>query len=192
MSPTEHNNQMRVFTTAPTEHSGHFNQIIKKKETRVFDYLTAAGFCFDREVKITYSCFDTDKSFSRIDAVLEYPERDLCVLLEIDETQHEGYPIALEVRRMNDTALAIRLGASTDANLLWVRFNPDAYRVDGERVRTPWVDRVAALANLLTSFNPSKPMEIMYMYYDTVEGVPAICGDVEYARDIVDCVSCIF
>jgi len=54
------------------------------------------------------------------------------------------------------------------------------------------VDRVAALANLLTSFNPSKPMEIMYMYYDTVEGVPAICGDVEYARDIVDCVSCIF
>jgi len=173
------------------QHTGHFNQIMKKKETRVFDYLTMAGFCFEREVYISYQCFDTNKSYSRIDAVFEFPSRNLRVLLEIDETQHDGYGVACDVRRMNDTALAIRL-AGIDANILWVRFNPDAYSIDGDRVRTPWADRVATLVDILNTFQPSKPMEIMYMYYNTVEGVPAICGDVEYARDIVDCVSCIF
>jgi len=172
-------------------HTGYFSQIMKKKETRVFDYLTTAGFCFEREVYISYNCFDTNRKSSRIDAVFEFPGRNLRVLLEVDETQHDGYPIACDVRRMNDTGSAIRL-AGTDANLLWVRFNPDAYSVDGERVRTPWVDRVAALGNILTAFQPSKSMEIMYMYYDTVDGVPAICSNVEYDLTIAGCVTCIF
>jgi len=57
-----------------------------------------------------------------------------------------------------------------------VRFNPDAYHVDGELVRKPWVERAAALATLIRTFVPRKPptMEIVYMYYDTVAGKPAI------------------
>ena len=174
-------------------HSKHYKRIMKKKENRVCTYLTTAGFCLEREIHVAYSCFDTDKSFSRIDAVLEYPGRDLRVLLEVDETQHDGYTIACDVRRMNDTALAIRL-AGTDASLLWVRFNPDAYSVDGERVRTPWVDRAAALATLLRTFEPreSGAMEIVYMYYDTVAGMPAICSAAEYDPSMAAGVSCIF
>jgi len=174
-----------------TMHTGHFNQIMKKKETRVFDYLTTAGFCFERELYISYNCFDTNKASSRIDAVLEFPSRDLRVLLEIDETQHDGYGVACDVRRMNDTALAIRL-AGIGANILWVRFNPDAYSVDGQRVRTPWADRVVALADILNTFQPSKPMEVMYMYYDTLGDMPAICGDTDYDQTIASGVSCIF
>jgi len=93
-------------------HATHHQRIMKKKETRVCNYLTEAGFCLEREIVISYKCFDTNKSFSKIDAVLEYPGRDLRVLLEVDETQHKcdkNYGIACDVRRMNDTGLAIRL-----------------------------------------------------------------------------------
>jgi len=75
-----------------------------------------------------------------------------------------------------------------------VRFNPDAYRVDGELVRKPWVERAAALATLIRTFVPRKPptMQIVYMYYDTVAGKPAICSNAEYDPSIAAGVSCIF
>ena len=177
-------------------HADHYQRIMKKKETRVCNYLTEAGFCLEREIVISYKCFDTNKSCSKIDAVLEYPGRDLRVLLEVDETQHKcdkNYGIACDVRRMNDTGLAIRL-AGTEATLLWVRFNPDAYCVDGELVRKPCVERAAALATLIRTFVPRErgSMEIVYMYYDTVAGKPAICSNAEYDQGIAAGVSCIF
>jgi len=35
-------------------------------------------------------------------------------------------------------------------------------------------------------------MEIVYVYYDTVAGMPAICSAAEYDPSMAACVSCIF
>ena len=116
---------------------------------------------------------------SCIDAVLEFPDRDLRVLLEVDETQHEGYPVGCELSRMMDSTACIRMGGDT-RNLLWLRFNPDAYQVDGVSERTPKVDRYKHLEHVLRTYTPTRAMAVMYLYYSTEDGVPCVMQDPEY------------
>lgn len=107
------------------------------------------------------------------------------VLLECDERQHAGYTPECEVVRMLDVQAAL---SAEDASrkLLWVRFNPDAFRVDGVLGKVLVRDRLAALVRFIESYVPTLPMEIAYLYYDTREARPVVVADGEaYPRAAV-------
>jgi len=176
---------------------------IKKKEERVFKYLKEEKFCFKRELYVPFiSLADTDSKFAKIDGVFDYPARNLSIMLEVDERQHEsgaansvnrGNAVARDSKRMNNVTRVIRAGGN-EAHLLWVRFNPDAYRVDDVLKRTPWANRAAALTHLINTFEPKpgQTMSIRYMYYNTLNGMPVICSDVEYDETFLPIVLCVF
>ena len=151
-------------------------------------YLTSMGIEFDEEVHISYRCIDaTSKKFSRIDVVIDIPARNLRILLEIDETQHDADAWGCDVVRMNDTTACVRMSGDT-FNLLWLRFNPDAYKVDGVTARTRTVDRHAALKRVIDTYVPTRYMAVMYMYFDTERGVPCLLSHPEYPESFKDCV----
>jgi hypothetical protein len=160
----------------------------KKKEARVLKFLKDAGIECDTEVHISFRCvLDTPTAFSRIDAVIYLPSRNLRILLEIDEDQHKGYPAGCDVVRMNNTGACIRVSGE-EANLLWIRFNPDAYTVDGVTQRTRIVDRHAALLRTIETHVPGQGMEVVYMYYDMAGGVPCVLSEPDYPAEFKTCV----
>ena len=66
-------------------------------------------------------------------------------------------------------------------NLLRIRFNPDAYKVDGVTTRTRMtVDRHAALKSVIESYIPTQPVSVKYMYYDMKDGDLCVLSDPEY------------
>ncbi len=151
----------------------------KKQEQIVADALLADGFLFQREVRINYNCFQADKKFARLDFVLEMPSKR--VVLEVDEFQHkkESYNVSCDASRMTDVMSALACEGN-ERPTMWIRFNPDAYTVDGVPVRTRRKDRLKSLCALLRDA-PSRPLQIVYCFYDTVGGVPAITLDNAYS-----------
>jgi hypothetical protein len=162
-------------------HTKEGQQRQKKKENHVMKYLDSVSIGYDREVHISYGCIDdTSRKFSRIDAVIDCPDRNLRILLEVDEDQHVGNPVSCELSRMTDSTACMRLGGETH-KLLWLRFNPDAYQVNGETVRTLKKDRYKQLEHVIRTHVPLKDMEVMYMYYSTQDGVPIVMNDIDYS-----------
>lgn len=152
----------------------------KKKEDRVMRFLQDAGFTIDREVRVSYSCMDeTSQKFSRIDAVINFPERNLRILLEVDEEQHVDRETSCEVARMNDTTTCIRLGGEM-TKLLWIRFNPDAYKINGTTVHTPTAERHATMERLIRDYEPVKDVAVKYLFYTLQAGKPAVFSDADY------------
>lgn len=152
----------------------------KKKENRVMCFLREANITVDREVPISYSCMDaTSRKSSRLDGVIDLPDRNLRIILEVDEFQHADRETSCEVARMNDSTACIRIGGET-RKLLWIRFNPDEYKVDGVSTRTRTVDRHAALESLIRSYKPVKDTAVVYMYYTLECGEPAVFSDADY------------
>jgi hypothetical protein len=197
--PCEHEGCDAAFTTSgnrnkhvESHHTKEGQARKKKKEARVLKFLKQAGIECDTEVHISFRCvLDTPTAFSRIDAVIYLPSRNLRILLEIDEEQHKGYPAGCDVVRMNNTGACIRVSGE-QANLLWVRFNPDAYTVDGVTRRTRTADRHAALLRTIETHVPGQGMEVVYMYYDTAGGVPCVLSEPDYPEVFKACVKSIY
>jgi hypothetical protein len=167
-------------------HTKEGQQRQKRTENHVMKFLDSVGIGYDREVHISYSCIDdTSKKSSRIDAVIECPERNLRILLEVDEHQHCAYQVSCELAKMTDSTACIRLGGETQ-KLLWLRLNPDAYQVDGETVKTPKRDRYKVLEDVIRTYVPDRDMAVMYLYYSTQDGVPCVMSDVDYSDSFKD------
>lgn len=144
-------------------------------------FLDSVGISYDREVHISYACIDdTSRKSSRIDAVIDCPERNLRILLEVDEDQHVWNPVSCELARMTESTACMRLGGETH-KLLWLRFNPDAYKVNGTTVKTLKKDRYEQLEHVIRTHVPQKDMEVMYLFYSTQDGVPCVMSDVDYS-----------
>lgn len=87
-----------------------------------------------------------------IDAVFATPRA--MVLLECDEKQHKDetrYNVGREVARMKCAGLAVA-GKYPDLPILWVRFNPNGYRVNGKRVTAALESRLSQLHAFLDSY----------------------------------------
>ena len=63
--------------------------------------------------------------------------------------------------------------------LRFIRFNPDAYKVDGVKQKTLQRDRQAALLNVLNT-PPDQQFSVSYLYYDRTGPLPNVCLDAEY------------
>ena len=167
-------------------HTKEGQQRQKRTENHVMKFLDSVGISYEREIHISYSCIDdTSKKFSRIDAVIECPDRDLRILLEVDEHQHSDRETSCELARMTDSAACMRLGGETH-KLLWLRLNPDAYQVDGETERTPKKDRYKVLEDVIRTYVPDRDMAVMYLYYSTQDGVPCVMSDFDYSDSFKD------
>ena len=150
----------------------------KKEEEAVADFLS--GFVFQREVHISYCCLDQDslenKRSARLDFVIELPTHR--VILEVDENQHksETYNVACDVARMTHVMGAI--ACTGERPTTWIRFNPNAYAVDGVTQKKPKLERYQALEKMIRQ--PVEGTKVVYMYYDTQEGQPVVTLDVAY------------
>lgn len=153
----------------------------KKKETWVAEQLKAANFTVERELYVKFSCFDTEGKYARIDHVV-----DMGIyigLIETDEGQHDRYFVSCELRRMMDVVAAIRC-TNESRPIVWIRYNPDRFSVDGIKVKRKRGERMERLLQLLRSHVPTRPLSIFYLFYDLVNGAPAIFEDPTYDSNL--------
>jgi hypothetical protein len=147
----------------------------KRKEDAVCKVLQESKLAMDRELQIDFKCLGG--TFARIDAVLYFETH--AVAQEVDEFQHGHIPLTCELKRMAECAAAMRI-VDEKRNILFARYNPDAFRVDGVLQKVPTKVRIKRLLEFLRSYKPTKPLEIAYLFYDTIDGNPAIFQDPEY------------
>ena len=154
----------------------------KKSEQATADVLLNSGLDFKREQRTYHDCLAA--TWSSTDFLVAVPG-GVCDV-ENDETQHDGYSVACEVARMMKIYSCRQLDGYTLPQM-FVRFNPDAFRVDGKLVRgIGKLERRQALAEYLKTVDlrGAPPLQIVYMYYDGVrEGdglVPRVFQDPEF------------
>jgi uncharacterized Zn-finger protein len=167
-----------------SQHTKKGQQRRKRKEEAVKRFLRGDGFDFESEVQIGFTCADADskKTCSKLDVVFDVPERDLRVILEIDEEQHRNssYSVSCDVARMMDTTASIRASGEM-AKLLWIRFNPDGFKIDGKTCPTPKSERYRKLADVVRTYVPHQDLAVMYLFYDMDEMRPTLLDDPEYS-----------
>lgn len=143
------------------------------KEEKVRTLIQNAGFHIessDRPVKDGCTKY-------RPDIVLSYDT--FKVIVEVDEHQHETY--ACECERARMAMVHQDFGGFP---VIFVRFNPDSYRVNGKLVRE-YKSRERLLVNLLNQFKNVKsikyPLTVSYLYYDEFDGNP-VFYDLDYTH----------
>ena len=153
----------------------------KKEEAAVEAVLRTAGFVFQREVTIDYSCFAAtdNKRRAYLDFVLEMPSKR--VILEVDERQHKDttYSVACDLSRMTNVMAAVACSDNVRPTL-WIRFNPNAFKEDNKTVRCPRKQRYTRLVDICHHHMPEQSTEIVYLYYDTQDGRPTLFSDGDY------------
>ena len=162
----------------------------KKAEQTVATLLDELGIPYRREYHVPFS--EIGGTFARIDFWLWPDDPTRTVFLEVDEEQHTHYPVECDPSRLAKVIEVRTLGGRTDP-LCVVRYNPDAFKVDGTTVRTSKKERHAALAETLTTFHTHPisallPVQIHYMYYNVLDKEPEVWYDADFPdvfRDLV-------
>ena len=136
-------NMMRHFHSIHTV-DGSRRQ--KRSEQATANALTRAGIDFKREHRTQHNCLAA--TWSMTDYLIV---KDGCIIdVENDESQHDAYGPACETSRMLKIYTCRQLDGCNMPQL-FIRFNPDAYRIDGktksngshqERRRSPSSSRV--------------------------------------------------
>lgn len=164
-------------------HSVDGAQRRKLKEDALRKELELHGVTFVREYRVDFGVFDDARRFARIDFCIE--RENGYIMLEMDEYQHDMYPVACEMKRMQLTFAALSLQGDKPA--AFVRFNPDACSVDGNKLQMPKKKRVEALLELLDtwSFEDVPRFSITYMYYDHVDGTLDLLSEVCQDADLM-------
>lgn len=184
-------------------HTEEGKNVRKQKEHKFNLFLQQNGIECERNVYITFSCFETSpgKSFggAYIDFVIEKGTHRFA--LELDEYQHKTkywyYAVEADVERMKNVIKATTI-SETKGSLVWIRFNPDSYTIDGEKSKEKiigYTDRKKKLMEILENYVPTCENEIIYMYYNvrSDQKLPEICSDPNYPEDAKSLISkCIF
>ena len=181
-------------------HEGIYNARRKKQEARVRDALLKAGYIewfgvasmppvwsFKHEMKVDFKCSDvlSATAYARIDFVICTPGG--LVFLEVDENQHKyGYDamVSCDMKRMSHVmeSLFIELGEALPY-IYWLRYNPQAYRVNGDLIGVLKEERERRLVHWLRDFQSVKPTEIGYAFYDSVDGVLDVLRNENYSSE---------
>jgi hypothetical protein len=90
------------------------------------------------------------------------------VVVEVDEDQHKGYDPECERVRM------INILGALGMRCVFIRFNPDAFKIDGKTVRVYEKKRHELLLKTIReymkpSFDPQATADVVYLYYDGAE-----------------------
>jgi hypothetical protein len=168
-------------------------QYLKKKEEWVAAFCREHGLAYDREVHVTYRQCGENDTWARLDFV--FYKEDHIVILSVDEFQHQDYEVACEVARMSKVMCSIRQ-AGDMRRILWLRFNPDSFSIDGERARVGIKERAQVLRKYLqgsASLLGQREVAVCYMYYDCTQQngvlVPDVVNHPDYNRGWRDVVT---
>lgn len=152
--------------------------------------LDKAGLHYKREHKIDFACIGNG-TFARIDFLLILHGH--FVFLEVDEGQHTaGYgPVSCDMRRMSKVLESLTIEGNT-LPIIFVRYNPHTFSVDGCRQRLLKRDREDRLISILTSpestiYNQGRGLTIQYMYFDMGDGIINVLRDPDYHRYFAEC-----
>eukprot|EP00953_Heterococcus_sp_UTEX-ZZ885_P008871 5265-Heterococcus_DN1.PRE.23 len=167
----------------------------KKKHEERLRTVLKAHYEVDEEVHIRYrdGCVpDPDKYCSRVDfgVVGIIPA---VTIVECDELGHESYLISCECSRMEQTSEAIIKSGETRP-IVYIRYNPNGvYTVDGEIVKVKREDREKKLLQVLADLQSgvisfTLPLNIVYLFYSTLDGQPEVCCDPNYSNQLAGCV----
>ncbi|KAL3131768.1 hypothetical protein ABBQ38_007487 [Trebouxia sp. C0009 RCD-2024] len=165
-------------------HSEEGQQRQRKEEQKVVKALQDAGIDFKREHHVKFDCWDD--TFARLDFLMLRPR--CCILLEVDEGEHEWYGVECEVSRMTKVH-----AEGNTLPLLFIRYNPHSFRVDGELCTVRTRDRLARLVEFVQDWECSvdKALEVQYMFYscEHLEGDLSlnIWSDIAYNSEVRAC-----
>ena len=140
------------------------------------DTMPPIGY-FKREHQIDFQCAEasSDRKWCRIDFVLGYEGG--YVFLEVDENQHRfGYnlgdnkAISCDSKRMANVHTSLTFECSQTGLeipfIYWLRYNPDAWHIDGTLIRKAKKEREESLCSFLAMHQLSKSVGIGYAFYD--------------------------
>jgi hypothetical protein len=150
----------------------------KRKEERLYKFLTSSGYAPDRETVVPF-CGEGSKKLARLDFTIYKTDR--VVVVECDEDYHRREPVLCEVTRMLD--VAAQHAMKSDLPLHFVRFNPDGYTVDGRARKPKMGERHKEL--LLAIEEPvTAQLTIMYICYDATAGIADVTNSDEFPLDL--------
>ena len=109
------------------------------------------------------------------------------IFLEVDEDGHESYNLSCELRRVMDVHRSLVLEGNT-LPVAFIRYNPNAFKVDGKTKRTSKYVREKALVDAMRNWEFKRDFEILYMYYDEDSSAPSILSDPEYDESVKELV----
>jgi hypothetical protein len=145
---------------------------LKKKEEWMVKFLTRNKIAFDRELVIDYRKCGEQDTWARLDFVL-YKE-DHIIILSVDEFQHIDYEVVCDVARMSKVVCSIRCTGDMRP-IIWLRFNPDYFSVNGEKIKIKVEDREEVLLNCIDNsvdmLVDGKDVMVYYLFYDLVEQI---------------------
>jgi hypothetical protein len=159
-------------------HTERAHQRKKKREERLYKFLTSVGYSPDRETVVQF-CGSGSKKLARIDFLIYKTDR--VVAVECDEHEHNREAVLCEVTRMLDVAAQHRM--TSDLPLHFIRFNPDGYSVNGMPQKPKMGERHKEL--LLAIEEPlAAPMAITYICYSSTNGVADVTKSEDFPSEL--------
>ena len=205
--------RLTVHQKAIHSPSGQAKQ--KKQEEIIRKVLLAAGYTesprtgctplpghFHREVHIDFRCLkDPTSSFARIDFVVTL-RNGWVVFLEVDENQHKcGHDsIRCDLKRVAYTNESLVIDGAMPCGILFLRYNPGSYKIDGKIQRILKKDRQARLLQHLEELSSVAELPapgslaIQYAYYDRASAdatEPSICEHEDYNETMRTLATCV-
>jgi hypothetical protein len=69
--------------------------------------------------------------------------------------------------------------------VVFIRFNPDAFKKNREKQHIKKKERYATIVDFITTYSTRNPFTVKYFFYDTVHDRPEIFLDSEYDEDFM-------
>ena len=95
-------------------------------------------------------------------------------------SEYRSYNVGCELNRMTEIFAYLRQEYPVTNSIHIIRYNPDAYKVDGVTTRTTKSIRHYKLLEMLKRKVPDKSDCVSYMFYDMQDGKVSITNHIEY------------
>jgi hypothetical protein len=180
----------------------------KKQEERVARALKGEGLEFKREHTVTFcdapsldgTTAPKPPKFARLDFLLLLNSKvgGFVVIVSVDENSHKNYRLDCEVSRVFNVVSSLMIGGNS-LPIVWIRYNPHAFKLEGKCRRVKKVDRektlISHVKKLQNNKRPLPPLQLWYMFYDSSWSekkgavIPTITGDSGYPEALRECVT---
>ena len=166
-------------------HTAEGCRITKQKEHKLQMFLEKEGLLTSKDSQLhipVKGCgLDGGRHRAFLDFVIHTPNK--IVIVENDEFQHAGDSVTCDPSRMNDVVGSARI-AGEKLGLLFIRFNPDSFKVDGKTRKTFRKEREALLLRAIHEVDVEREQwGVLYMFYDEVSGTPEVTRSFDYPRE---------
>ena len=154
----------------------------RRQEIRVADYLREQGIPFEWDQRLyicdaktgrvasTINKDEDGKVYNRPDfQILCYLDRIIIVSCDEHEHNTQSYTWDCEIARMFKVIASLKIGRNGRFDprpVVWLRFNPNARKVDGKTKRTSMKERYATLLDAIHTAKPG----FHYLFYSTTNG----------------------